>query len=223
MQWASKGFGLGYTDEDGQITHHIWCNARGGESGPYYVNWMTYQSYEQLIELLMLIRNLGDQVHLIQMQEPAGIQLQDLIKQPFKHRQITAKSKFETNMRASAYWQVRICDLAMCLAATHLAGESVRFNLELDDPIQRYLADAPWQGVSGDYTITLGPSSHAKRGTDASLPTLKASVGAFTRLWLGVLPASGLSVTDDLSGPCGLLQQLDRLLRLPKPSFGWDF
>jgi len=55
------------------------------------------------------------------------------------------------------------------------------------------------------------------------LSTLNASVGAFTRMWLGVLPATGLSVTDKLDAPHALLQQLDRLLRLPKPSFEWDF
>ena len=77
------------------------------------------------------------------------IQLQDLIEQPFKHRQITAKSKFETNMRASAYWQARICDLEACLAKTNLPGDSVRFNLDLDDPIEHFLQDTSWQGIGG--------------------------------------------------------------------------
>ena len=44
-------------------------------------------------------------------------------------------------------------------------------------------------------------------------PTLTATVNAFTRLWLGVRPATGLAVTDDLSGPPELLQQLDQLAR----------
>ena len=223
MQWTSNGFGLGYTDEEAKITHHIWCNARGKEHGPYYVNWMSYQTYEQLVELMALIKNLGDQVHLVQMQEPKGIQLQDLIDQPFKYRDITAKSKFETGMRASAYWQARICDLPACLAQTHLAGDPVRFNLKLDDPIERFLPDAAWRGIGGEYVVTLGPSSYAEQGADASLPTLDASVGAFTRVWLGVLPATGLSVTDHLDAPHALLKQLDGLLRLPTPSFEWDF
>ncbi|MBN1579738.1 MAG: GNAT family N-acetyltransferase [Anaerolineae bacterium] len=223
MQWASKGFGLGYTDEKGQITHHIWCNAKDIDYGPYTVNWITFQTYEQFLELLSLLKNLGDQVHLVQMQEPAGIQLQDLIEQPFKHRHITAKSKFETNMHASAYWQARICDLDACLAKTHLDGEPVRFNLSLNDPIEHFLQDGPWRGIGGAYTVTLGPSSHVERGTDTSLSTLNASVGAFTRMWLGVLTATGLSVTDKLDAPHVLLQQLDRLLRLPRPSFEWHF
>ena len=56
-----------------------------------------------------------------------------------------------------------------------------------------------------------------------SLPTLKASVGAFTRLWLGVLSANGLAVTDQLSGPPDLLGELDRAFLLPQPHPDWDF
>jgi hypothetical protein len=48
-------------------------------------------------------------------------------------------------------------------------------------------------------------------------------VGAFTRLWLGVRPASGLAITDDLCAPPALLDQLDRVLRLPEPKPDWDF
>jgi hypothetical protein len=48
-------------------------------------------------------------------------------------------------------------------------------------------------------------------------------VNAFSRLWLGVRPASGLAVTDDLAGPSALLEQLDRVLLLPEPKPDWDF
>ena len=69
-------------------------------------------------------------------------------------------------MRAVAYWQMRIRDLAGCLARTHLKGGEARFNLELSDPIERFLDDgAPWPGVSGNYVVTLGPSSHAAAGS----------------------------------------------------------
>ena len=37
-------------------------------------------------------------------------------------------------------------------------------------------------------------------GRDETLPTLTCSVGAFTRLWLGVRPATGLAVTCRLAG-----------------------
>ncbi len=68
-----------------------------------------------------------------------------------------------------------------------------------------------------------GQNSCAERGRSGSLPVLKASVGAFTRLWLGVRPATGLAITDVLSGPLDLLEQLDEALRLPTPVNDWDF
>jgi hypothetical protein len=221
--WTEGGFGLGYYDSDGALTHHLWCRAKG-EHGPYTVRWMSYQTWEQFLELMALLRNLGDQVRLVWVQEPPGVQLHDLIEQPFKQRQISKRSEFESTVHTSAYWQVRMCDLAGCLERTHLRGDVVRFNLALSDPIERFLDDdAAWRGLSGDYVVTLGPSSDAEIGTDACLPTLIASVGAFTRLWLGVRPASGLAVTDTLSGPLELLETLDWALRLPDPKPDWDF
>ncbi len=223
MQFNDKDFGLGYVDEAGRITHHLWCGCRDISHGPYWVKWMSYQDYSQFLELLALLKNLGDQVHLIEMQEPPGVQLQDLIEQPFKQQYITEKSRFEVKSRAAAYWQVRICDLDACLAQTHLHSTPIRFNLALSDPIARLLPDDMlWRGVGGEYVVTLGPESSARPGQDESLPTLKASANAFSRLWLGVLPASGLAVTDDLSGPPALLHQLDDM-RLPRPSYEWDF
>ena len=47
--------------------------------------------------------------------------------------------------------------------------------------------------------------------------------GAFTRLWLGVRPATGLAITDDLHGPDDLLDALDERLRLPEPVADWAF
>ncbi len=221
--WTDGGFGLGYYGPDGELTHHLWCRAKG-EHGPYTVRWMSYQTREQFLELMALLRNLGDQVRLVWVQEPPGVQLHDLIEQPFKQRQISKRSEFESTVRTSAYWQVRMCDLAGCLEQTYLWGDAVRFNLALSDPIERFLDDdAPWRGLSGDYVVTLGPSSGAEAGTDVHLPTLTASVGAFTRLWLGVRPASGLAVTDALSGPPELLEALDWTLRLPDPKPDWDF
>jgi hypothetical protein len=157
------------------------------------------------------------------MREPQGIQLQDLFLHPFRSRVATRGSNFETSMRASAYWQIRILDLPGCLAHTHLSAGPVRFNLRLTDPIAASLDDeAPWRGVGGDYVVTLGPTSHAELGMDETLPTLSARVGAFSRMWLGVRPASGLAYTDELVGPAELLEQLDAVLRLPEPRFGWD-
>ena len=222
--WAEKGFGLGYCDgPNGELTHHLWCSGRE-ERGPYHVDWIAFQTRDQFLELMALLKSLGDQVHLIDMREPPGIQLQDLLDRPLRYRSITEKSRFENSMSATAYWQMRMLDLPGCLARTHLHCGDVRFNLRLTDPVARNLDDtSDWQGVAGEYIVTLGPSSGADKGTDPTLPTLAASVNAFSRLWLGVRPATGLAVTDDLSGPQELLEELDHVLRLPQPKPDWDF
>ena len=222
---AEKDFGLGYCDGDqGELTHHFWCRPRNAENGPYHLHWISYQTADQFLELMGLLKSLGDQVALVSMREPPGIQLQDLIDRPFKLRRVTDKSRFENRARSEAYWQMRICDLRKCLEQTHLRGGETRFNLKLTDPIENLLdADAAWRGVAGDYVVALGASSGAEPGCDASLPTLTATVNAFTRLWLGVRPATGLAVTDELAGPPSLLEELDWTLRLPDPKPDWEY
>ena len=71
--------------------------------------------------------------------------------------------------------------------------------------------------------MELGNESHAEAGSSASLPTLNASVNAFSRMWFGIRPASSLAVTDNLHGPAELLKDLDESLRLPTAHLGWDF
>lgn len=222
---TKNGFGLGYRDgPDGELTHYFWCRAQDVGRGPYQIRWMAFQSGEQFLELMALLKSLGDQVRQVSMRERPGLQFQDLLRQPFAQRARTERGKFESRTRAVAYWQMRMCNLTGCLALTHLKWGEVRFNLELSDPIERYLdVDATWRGVAGEYVVTLGPASSAEIGVDGALPTLRASVGAFTRLWLGVRPATGLAVTDRLAGPQGLLEELDWLLRLPDPKPDWDF
>jgi hypothetical protein len=225
MLWASKGFGLGYADGvDGAITHHIWFSTKAMEFGPLNAWWMSYQTHDQFLELMALLGHLGDNVQLVRMREPVGIQIQDLIHQPFRRRRMTEKSDYENRTRAAAYWQMRICDVGACLAATKLQGEPVRFNLDLSDPIEDLLDEEwDWRGVGGGYVVTLGAESDATTGHESGLPTLRASIGAFTRMWLGVRPATGLATTDDLEGPGNLLAELDRVLRLPTPKPDWDF
>lgn len=226
MLWADNGFGLGYCDGPaGEMTHHFWCSVKEDmENGPYNVWWVVYQTPDQFLELMGLIKNLADQVRLVRMREPRGLQFQDLLERPFYRQQISEKSKFESRTSATAYWQMRICDLPGCLERTHLRGNEVRFNLNLTDPIEPLLAGkTSWRGIGGEYVVTLGPSSNAEAGLHEALPTLDASVGAFTRLWLGVRPASGLAVTDALSAPQELLEELDWALRLPEPKPDWDF
>lgn len=225
MHAARNGFGFGYRDgPGGSLSHCLWGNAENLGRGPYRIWWLAYRTGEQFLELMALVKSLGDQVRQVQMVEPPEVQVQDLLHKPFRTRQLSERSPFEAGMRASAWWQARICDLAGCLQHTHLAGPAVRFNLRLSDPIGRYLGpDAPWRGVAGEWVVTLGPCSAAEPGVEQGLPTLVATVNAFTRLWLGVVPASGLAITDALSGPQELLAALEAALRLPRPMPGWMF
>jgi len=76
---------------------------------------------------------------------------------------------------------------------------------------------------SAECAVTVGEEPRAEPGTHGSLPTLTASVNALSRLWLGVRPASGLAITDDLAGPPALLAELDTAFRLPPPKLDWEF
>lgn len=224
LNWLDDPFGLGYFDgPNGELTHFIFGSSKD-EHGPYSINWRAWQTPAQLIELLALIKSLGDQVYSIGMMEIGDIQFQDLLKQPFRHRE-TREGAFRNESRSFAYWQMRINHVEQCVAKTKLLTPDLRFNLSLTDPIEPFLADldSEWQGAAGDYVVTFGEHSHAERGRDSSLPTLNASVNAFSRLWMGVRPASSLAITDDLSADDALLTALDRTLRLPRIHTGWDF
>ena len=188
------------------------------------MHWLAYQNYDQLFELLALIKSFGDQFHLISMVEPPILSLQELLHRPFYYRRLTKGSTFANKVEADAWWQMRIVSLEKCLEKTHLPGQDLRFNLELTDPIENFLdADSEWKGISGSYVVTLGPHSGAERGVDHALPTLKATVGAFTALWLGAQPASRLALNGGISAPLELLEGLEWSLRLPKPWPEWDF
>jgi hypothetical protein len=220
-----EGFGLGHFDgPGGTLSHCLWVRAKD-EHGPYNVRWLVFHTREQLHELLAVLKSLSDQVHLVGMHEPSGIQLQDLLVRPLTAGRITAGSRYASRIRTGTYYQFRMLDVPGCLARTHLPCTStLRFSLQLADPIETRLPDdSPWRGCGGEYVVALGESSSAERGQDSGLPTLNATVNAFTRLWLGVQPATGLAITDDLSGPPELLEALDRTLRLPQPDADWDF
>jgi len=224
MEEHEDNFGMGYLDANGDVTHALWVKPKEVSSGPYRILWMVWNTRDEFLELMSLVKSWGDQVHLVRMAEPAGIQIQDLVRQPLKHREVTSKGDYSGGGHAIAYFQARMLDVQGCLARTRIAGPSVRFNLRLTDPIERFLEEGGcWQGTAGNYVVTLGPDSSAQSGNDPGLHTLEATVNAFTRLWLGVRPATGLAVTDDLSGPQALLESLDSNLRLPTPAFDWDF
>ncbi len=218
-----NGFGLGYLDgPQGELTHHFWFHGSRVGGGIYEESWTAFQTPEQFLELMALLHSLSDHVHLVKMTEPPGIQLYDLLERPHRQRRVREGGAFPVGVRAVPWWQMRLCDLPGCLALTHLPCDDLRFSLRLDDPLARYLSDDDgWHGAGGDYVVTLGAESSARPGLDAALATLTASVGALTRLWLGVRPATGLAVTDGLSGPPELLRALDRTLSLPPPRPDW--
>lgn len=224
MVWTKSPLGMGYRDgPGGTLSHYIWCSAENLEYGPYHVRWMTYRDRKEFRELMALVKALGDQIGLVSVLEPPSIQLQDLLDRPFMQRRISQGSAFGAGIRAFAPWQVRIRDLQGCLQHTHVIGGPIRFNLVLEDPAEAYLEqDALWRGVAGNYIVTLDSTSYSESGMDPSLPTMRATVNAFTRLWLGVRCATGLSYTDVLVAPRDLLAQLDTALRFPDPKPDWE-
>ena len=217
LNWEKPAFGLGYRDDDGRLSHFVWGKAKG-ESGPWRVDFIGYRSPDQLMELLSVLKSVGDQVRAIDIMEPPEIQIQDLVRHPNRQRIVTQKTEFQTGGRANAWWQARILDVETCVAARSWSGKPVVFNLELSDPIAGF--DVEWQGVGGEYVVEIGEQSKARSGTDASLPTLTASVNAFTRMWLGIRPASSLALTETLAGPEHLIADLDEAFRLPAPNTG---
>ncbi|MGQ9516150.1 MAG: GNAT family N-acetyltransferase [Anaerolineae bacterium] len=223
MVRLATSFGLGYFDgPPGELTHHIWMSAEAPR-GPYHVLWMSYRTPAQFLELMALLHGLSDQVRVVRMVEPAGIQMQDILARPFRMFRLQHESGQTYGIYAAGFWQARICDLFACLERTSFPAGPVRFNLKLRDPIAQYLdEDAPWRGIAGEYVVTLGQESGAEAGHDPALPMLEATAGSFTRLWLGVLPASSLAFTDHLRGPAELLEQLDAAIRLPPPHVDWD-
>jgi predicted acetyltransferase len=218
--YRKNSFGLGYCDTpDGSPSHYLWLDADNMNRGPYRVEWMVFHTPEQFRELMALLRSFADQVRLIQMREAPGLQLQDLLSRPLRQRSITQRGSFENAAHAAGGWQVRLLDLPGALARTHLPGTPVRFNLVLRDPLAELLEEgAAWRGIGGEYAVEFGEGSRATPGQATGLPTLTASVNAFSRMWFGVRSPSDLAYTDELNGPPELLRQLDDILRLPVPS-----
>ena len=222
MEWSSDRWGLGYANPDGSLSHYVYIEGGSGTSAS--VCWMCYQDTEHFLELLALIKSLGDQWMRVKMVEPPGVQMQGCIHRPTRGRLTTENSPFEQYNQARADKQVRICRLQDALANTHLPGPAVRFNLELSDPISKWLEGANgWQGIGGEYTVMLGPESAAERGSLHGVPMLKCTSGSFTRLWMGAVTCTGLALAGELNAPADLIKQLDVILRMPLPKTDWYF
>ncbi|MDP8220208.1 MAG: sterol carrier protein domain-containing protein, partial [Candidatus Stygibacter frigidus] len=224
MEFHKKSFGLGYYNEAGRLTHHLWIDPSDQESGPYYIVWYAYETNEQLLELLALLQSFNNQVREISITEPANIQLLDFMKKPIHSKVITKGNKFQNYLNSFAYWQFRLLDPIACLEKTSLPIDDLELNIKLTDPIEQYLpANSKWQGCSGEYTLHLGKKCSMTKGFKADLPVLSASINAFSRMWLGVKPASGLAYSDGLNANADLLKKLDNAFCLPEPQPGWWF
>lgn len=218
----ARSFGMGYRDEpDGGISHMLWCWPAAHGRGPWDVE-LVFRTRSQLEELLALLKAWSDEVTTVRFREPPGVIAQDLLDRPFRGYRLTRGTEWQTGIRCWAGWQARILDLQASVAAVRCPGE-VAFNLEIEDPLASYGEASEFGGLSGTYVVRLGERSLCEAGSDADLPTLRSSIGAFTRLWLGVAPASGIAMTDRLFGPDHLIEQLDAVLRLPEPQPDWDF
>ncbi|MBY5162145.1 GNAT family N-acetyltransferase [Salsipaludibacter albus] len=215
LGWAKPFIALGLRDDAGELTDLLWGEPKG-EHGPWKVYALTYREPSGLLDLLGLLRLMGDQVHSVQVAEPAELSLEDVLDQPFRHRRATSKAEHAAHVEAFAHWQARILDLPAVVAARPWAGTPVRFVVEVDDPLA-HRDDVDFDDVHGTWTVELASSSTATRGATDDLPVVRAGVGAFTRLLLGVAPASGLALVDQLDGPTELLARLDRALATARP------
>ena len=216
-------FGLGFRDEGGVLTHYLYCKAKG-EHGPYSVRFSVYETYEQFIELLSLLKSLSDQVHGVRMEDPPCLQIQDFLDRPMATHRERKGGEFDSDITSMAWMQCRINNIEACIARMALCGEPISFNLTVTDPIEQYLPeDAKWRGEGGVWNLTLGKESSATRGSNNSLPSATASINGLTRLWLGALPASALRAVGQFDAEDELVAQLDSLIQLPTPVIDWDF
>lgn len=226
MMWSTKGFGLGFRSEDGELTHHIWFVISGDvEHGPYEVEWASWKTDAQFLELMGLLGTLGDQVHSVRLIEPPRFQLQDLVDRPLSRYRRSKGGVHESDDRYVGFWQARICDLPACMERTSFPGdEEISFNVVIKDPIERFFeASAPWRGCGGTWAVTLGRRCTATEGAREGDPAMTATINAFTRLWLGVRPATGLATTDELEAPQDVLERLDAIIPATRPWPGWWF
>lgn len=221
-RWFDPWVGLGFRDEDGTLTHAMWGQAKG-EHGPLVIEWMVWRDGADLLELLGLVRGLGDQYRVATLQEPAEVSLRDVLDQPGRATFQTEGGTHAMGVRSLSWWQARALDLPSCVAARPWPGPPVACTVVLEDPLAARAERATgtrFDRVEGTWRVTFAEESTAHRGRDDELPVLRAGVGAFTRMLLGVAPASTIALTDDLAGPAELLARLDRALLAPRPHIG---
>ena len=218
---SAMSFGLGFRDESsGELTHHLFVHTDSARTGPYRVLWTSYSTVAQFVELLGLIRNLGDQIYLVWIAEPSGVQLQDFLDRPFRRYQQGRKSEFETMNMATANFQSRILDVERVMAEVAAEVALPRFVMRVNDPVTRYLHEHDgWQGAFGDYEVNEEGARRVEPGI--SEPELIIEIGDLTRLVLGVVPISTLRDTRPLRVTADLAAALDDAFSGPLPHTDW--
>ena len=225
MELNKKSFTMGFFSETGSLTHHYVVSSVKGEHGPMRIAWAVFNTPEQFKDILLSIKSFGDQIDLISIHEPPGIQFQSLLSKPMSsNRQCSDSTGSKAGIRTACWTQCRILNLIECTNGMVFHGKPCSFNLIMTDPVDRYLDSSfNWRGCGGEYTVRFSNSSSAERGCTEGLPVMRCSVNTFTRLWNGSSSASMLPYTDEIEAPAELLRELDDTLRLPEPSYDWDF
>lgn len=225
MELNKKSFTMGFFDESGNLTHHYVVASVKGENGPMKIAWTVFNTPEQFRDILLSIKSFGDQIDLVGIHEPSGIQFQSLLAKPMSsNRQSSGSINAMVGIRTACWTQCRILDLVKCVNGMAFPGKPCSFNLILTDPVEEYLDSSFfWRGCGGEYTVRFSDSSSAERGSTEGLPVMKCSVNTFTRLWNGTSSALKLPYTERIEAPTELLRELDDTLKLPEPSYDWDF
>jgi hypothetical protein len=221
--WQEHGFGLGFENEKGMLTHFLWIKPKG-EHGPYNVWFTGWETHEQFIELLSVLKSLSDQIHGLRMADPPRLELQDFLVRPHATRRARRGGDFDTDVVSQVWMQCRILDLPVCIGSMKLSGEPISFNLKLTDPIEKYLPeDSSWRGVGGDWIICIGEVSSATMGSDPALQAASCTVNDLSRIWFGASTAESVSVTGNFVGDPKLIESIDNIVRIPAPVVDWDF
>ncbi len=216
-------FIMGFQNLKGELTHHYAVRSIPGEHGPMRIIWAAFKNDSQFKDILLSLKTFSDQVDIIFMPEPVGIQFQSLLKKPIaESRRSNQNNSIRTGVNTIAWLQGRILNLHSCIN-TMKCNSKINFNLKLTDPIEKYLDSSfTWRGCAGEYTINLSEQSSVQDGFTNNLPLMECSINTFSKLWSGSSKASKLPYTDSINAPEQLLADLDEVINLPLPSYDWE-